>query len=247
MNSILDNTDTTDYLALIPENQRDPQALAKKGIHADNHIKVLEARLDELRKDYLKQTEDSQSRATLEDLVKKLETIPQQPASNTQPPVKEVREPTIDMNELDKRFDTRLQQYEAEKKAVENANLVRTKLKERFGDNYSPLVKQQIDELGWTADDFDNMARKSPTAVLRALGVDQQRSDNFQAPPRGTSSFGSGKPEIKKTWTYYQGLKKENPRLYHDPKTTNEMTEMAIRYGDDFYDGDYNRFGDLGR
>ena len=247
MNSILDNTDTTDYLALIPENQRDLPALAKKAVNADNHIKVLETRLDELRRDYLKQTEDSQMRATLEDLVKKLETTPQQPASNTQPPVKEVREPAMDMNELDKRLDARLQQYEAEKKALENANLVRTKLKERFGDNYSPAVKQQIDELGWTAEDFDANARKSPTAVLRALGVDQQRQDNFQTPPRGAPSFGSGKPEVKRTWTYYQGLKKENPKLYHDPKITNEMTEMAIRYGDDFYDGDYNRFGDLSR
>jgi hypothetical protein len=247
MASILDNVDTTDYMALIPENQRDPAALAKKAINADAHIKVLETRLDELRQDYLKVNDDSQTRAKLEDLIKRLENPVQQPASNSQPHVNEVREPQIDMNEIDKRLESKLQQFEAEKKALENANTVRAKLKERYGENYSPVVKQQIDELGWTADDFDQMARKSPTAVLRALGADQIRTDGIQAPPRGQTSFGSGKPEAKKTWTYYQALKKENPRIYHDPKTTNEMTEMAIRYGDDFYDGDYNRFGDLGR
>lgn len=247
MNSILDNTDATDYLALIPENQRDPVALAKKAVNADAHIKVLETRLDELRNDYLKVNEDAQTRAKLEDLITRLENPVRQTTSNTQPTVNEVREPTIDMNDLDKRMDARLQQFEAEKKATENANLVRARLKERFGDNYSPLVKQQIDELGWTADDFDQMARKSPTAVLRALGADQTRSDGFQTPPRGQPSFGSGKPEVKKTWSYYQGLKKDNPALYKTNNIANEMTEMALRYGDDFYDGDYNRFGDLGR
>ncbi len=246
MDSLLDNTDAVkSYLELMPETLRDPEALAKKAYNADAHIKTLETRLDELRTDYLKVNDDAQTRAKLEDLIKRLENPSiQQPASNSNP-VNEVREPQLDMNALDKRMEQKLQQFEAEKKALENANAVRAKLKERFGDNYSGTVKQHIDELGWSVEDFDAMSRKSPTAVLRALGVDQTRSGDFSTPPRGQSSFGSGKPEVKKTWAYYQALKKEKPDLYRDPKTANEMTEMAVRYGDDFYDGDYNRFGDL--
>jgi hypothetical protein len=246
---ILDLTDNKKYLDLMPESQRDPEALAKAKFNADAHIKNLEMRLDELRQDYLKVSADSQTRAKLEDLIRQMEGKQQlsresQLASSEQPSAKEVQEkPTIDFNEVDRHLANRLQQYEVEKKHAENAAFVKNKLKERFGDNYSDSVNQQITDLGLTAEDFNALARKSPAALLKTLGVDNIPRETYQAPPRGSSGF-NPKIEPKKTWAYFQKLKQENPNLYRDPKTTNEMTAAALELGEAFMDGDFKRYGD---
>lgn len=238
--NILDPQDTIkSYLELMPETQRDPEALAKAKYHADTHIKTLEARMDELRSDYLKEHTENQARAKLEDQIKILE---QQLASNEQPSVKEVIEkPTIDLDELDKRFDQKLQDYEVTKRQQDNANFVKNKLKERFGDNYPTVVNQQINDLGLSTEDFNALARKSPAALLKTLGVEETSKERYQNPIRGTSGF-SPKVEPKRTWSYYQSMKKENPRLYHDPKITTQMEHDAMELGDAFMDGDFNKF-----
>lgn len=245
MDNILDLQDENkDYLSeLVGEGKKykDPQDLAKAYYHADRTIEVFKPRMDELREENTKLQKDALERARLEELINKFESITPPAVSNT--PAREDVKPTIDLNELDARFDARITQREVERQRVQNAFEVQAKLKERFGDQYSRVVREQIADLGWTEDEFNQQARRSPKATLRALGADQTPTESFQAPVRGQSSFGS-KAEPKKTWTYYQDLKRTNPKLYHDPKITNEMIAMAERLGDAFKDGDYARFND---
>jgi hypothetical protein len=239
--AILDNTDTAEpksYLELMPENLRDPEALAKKAYNADIHIRNLETKSDELRTDYLKEREENQTRAKLEDLVKVLQEERQ--SGYTQSPVTESK-PALDMTQIDTLLSRKVQEgltaYETANRERDNVNVVVSKLKERFGDNYTGVVKQQITELGLSNDDFEALAKKSPATILKTLGVDD-KPQTFQAPPRTSSQF-TPKGQQQKTWSYYQNLKKENPRLYHNSRTTNEMTQMAEQLGDAFYDGDF--------
>lgn len=242
--NILDQQDEIkDYLVLMPENQRDPQALAKKAYHADTHIKMLEAANDELRRDYLKERETNQTRAKLEDVLKQLESKQQLTSSEQSSGERSQEKPTIDLDEIDKRMSSKIVEYETAKKQQENANLVRSKLKERFGDNYSTAVKQHLDTLELSEEDFNAMARKSPAALFRTLGLDEVRRDTFQAPPRGNISF-NPKPETNKPWSYWKNYNKEHPGAFKDPKVTNEMTAAAIQLGDAFYDSDFGKYGD---
>lgn len=246
MNNILDTEDETkDYLSeLVGEGKkyRDPSELAKAYYHADRTIEVFKPRMDELREENTKLHKDALERARLEDLITKFESLTPPADSNT--PAREETKPAIDLNALDERFDARITQREIAKQQAENAATVQAKLKERFGDQYSRIVREQIADLGWTEDEFNQQARRSPKATLRALGADAQPTESFQAPVRGQSSFGQ-KAQPKETWSFFQELKKTNPTLYRDPKTTNRMIAAQERLGAEFFDGDYNKYGDL--
>lgn len=221
---------------------RDNEALAKGKYMADMHIKMLERRMDELRAEYVKEQSENQTRAKLEDLIKTLET---RPASSEQPQAKEVPDtsPKFDLSELDKMMSQKLEQglsaYEIANRQRQNTTSVVSKLKERFGDNYQPIVKQQIQSLGMTEEMFNQMVKDAPQALLKTLGIGDQ-PESFQAPARSSSSFSFKGPQ-KRTWSYYQDMKKKNPRLYLEPKTLIQMEKDALELGEAFGDGDFNR------
>jgi hypothetical protein len=116
---------------------------------------------------------------------------------------------------------------------------VRTRLTEQFGDNYAPAVRKRITDLGLTPERFTQWSKEAPQAVLNALGATPNTRESFQAPPQSNRTF---KPvtEQKRTWATYQELKKSNPKLYHDPKTMNQMLEDAEALGAEFEDGDFH-------
>ena len=90
------------------------------------------------------------------------------------------------------------------------------------------------------------MARKRPKALLKILGVDREpRQDSFQSPPQNQRRSDGFAPRgaQKRTWAYYQELKKANPQLYFDPKIAVQMQKDAIELGEVFRDGDYYRTG----
>ncbi len=242
--NILDTEDNPnrDYLAELvgPSGKyKDEKELGKAYYHADTHIKTLERKIDDLTADYLKVSEDNQKRATLEEVVRRLE---ERSKTNSETPLGESKteKPILDLTEIDKRVAQQVQAIDLDRRQTENANLVRSKLKERYGDNFSAAVKQQITDLGITEEEFNALARRTPSLILKTLGADETPRDTFQSPPRNSNMF-APKGAQKKTWSYWQTLKKENPKMYLDPQITNEMTQAAVELGDAFYDGDWER------
>jgi hypothetical protein len=234
-----------DYLnELVGDNKKfkSPEELARGKWEADNYVKTLEGKLDELRSDFLKEREENVSRANLEQLIRRLETAQTQP-SNTQPEVRDVNTPQqIDSKQIESLVSTKIQEFELSKKQTDNFNTVKSKLIEQFGNNYQVKLKEQIETLGLSEDDANALARKSPAAFLRTLGMDQPTQQNtFQAPPRSDvrSNF-QPTGAAKRTWSYYQQMKKDNPKAYYDPKTNIQMHNDAVALGDSFQDGDYN-------
>lgn len=253
MNSLTDpNTNTNidqsidenkNYLAdLVGEGKKfkSPEDLAKGKFISDEYIKTLERGRDELRQDYLRLKEDYESRAKLEELVDQL-SKPTQPAPvNTSPPVNEpVQQPAFDPKQIESLVSQKLVEHEKTKRQTENFNLVRSKLEERFGPNYQSTLTSQIQELGITKEFVDDLARNHPQVLFKTLGMDQ-RQEPFQAPVRSQQSF-MPTGEKKRTWAYYQQMRKDNPKLYHDPKTVVQMHNDAIKLGSEFEDGDFNQ------
>lgn len=231
-----------DYLKeLVGDNKKfkTVEDLARGKFEADQYIEILKKRSDDFLDDYLQLRDESIAKARLQ------EYQPEPQSSNNPPPVKEEK-PAIDPNELDTFVTRKIRENEAAKKQQDNFRLVETKLRERFGDNFSSVLKQESQKLKMDTETVNNLARNQPEVLLRLVGADQQPGqDLFQTPPRSsqrTDNFAPRGPE-KRTWSYYQNMKKVNPELYKDRKTAVQMTKDAVELGDAFRDGNYYQRG----
>lgn len=226
----------TNYLELVPENQRDPEALAKKAYHADMHIRNLEKRQDDFREMILNKDKDLENRAKLEDLIRQLETARQQSASNTSSSVNENQPKTISPEQVETLVSNKILEIDKTRKEQENFQTVKAKLTERFGSNYQSVLSEQIRNLGITEQQADIMARNSPNVLIKALGLDQQPTrEGFQSPPQSSSTF-RPKGAQKRTLAYYEEMKKANPKLYLDRKTLIQMDKDSQELGEAFFD-----------
>ncbi len=223
---------------------KSPEELAKGKATADHYIKTLETKLDELRNDYLAEKANSTATAKLQELIDQYEK--KQLASNDTPLVNEVKnQPQFDPSMLDELVTKKIQETDRFKTEQSNYNTVQNKLKEQFGSNYGTVVKEQADTLGLTGDEVEAWARKSPEAFFRIMGLNQPKQETFQAPPRSAQRNDNFAPQgaQKRTWSYYQNMKKTNPALYHDPKINVQMEKDALELGSAFEDGDFHKYG----
>jgi hypothetical protein len=222
-----------------------PEDLAKGKYLADEYINTLNRRDDQLRADYLRVMEENKARASLDERINQLLELQKTTSSeNTQ--AKEVEtKPVIDTQKIEDLVSKSIQQHEAVKTETQNFNFVMNKLKEKYGANYQTTLNQQIDDLGLSKDMVNEFAKKSPKALLKTLGLDEQVvPDLFQTPPRSNSGTFAPTGAKRKTWSYYQELKKTNPKLYYDPKIAVEMHNQHSALGKEFEDGDFRIYGD---
>lgn len=251
MNSLFDqNDDVTQQLdqnknyleELVGEGKKfkTNEDLARGKAEADLYIQTVNRRADELRQDYLKLRDEANAQAKLQELIDRLENSnnrqpPQLPEDNLE------RQPTFDPNKLDSLIEEKILKTEAARKATTNYNQVQTKLKEQFGNNYQSILQEQMNKLDLTIEDINSLARKSPTAFFNTLGLNQSQQESLLTPPRSSQSTGF-KPQSKekRTWSYYENLRKANPKLYYDPKIANQMHDDAIALGQEFQDGDFH-------
>lgn len=229
--TLLDNSevDETKYKSL------DKEALEKKAAHADQHIATLERRLDELRNDYLSEREQNVTRAKLEELIAKIDQ--KQLTSSETPETKEVIQPELRPEQLQSLVTQEIQRHEVSRKQEQNLETVKAKLVEKLGNNYQTIYKDRLSALGLTAEFADSLAKTSPTAFINTLGLNETRREGFDTPPANTSFLAPKTPE-KRTYSYYQKMRRENPKLYYDPKIANEMDKMSQQLGEAFFDVD---------
>lgn len=221
-------------------------AVARGKWEADQTVSFRNQRMDELKADYLRLKEDYDSRAKLEEVETRLMdqlTNRQLTSSDNTKAKEDVKQPAIDPNEIKSIFANEYQAQKRAEKESENFNQVRSKLKEKFGDNYPRVLQEQIDTLGLTKEFVDDLARKHPTVLFKTLGLDQEQTkETFQSPiqsNRRNDNFAPSAPK-QRTWSYYQDLKRKDPKEYLNQKTQVQMQQDAINLGDAFKDGDYN-------
>jgi hypothetical protein len=235
MNLLEGGDQTVDMRAELEAKWKDKPAeeLLKAKVDSDLYIKTLEARTDEIRKDYLKMQEELQNRASLEDLKKQLQELRTQ--SSEQPTAKIEAAPTLDKNELRSLISNELSAAKQQEREIENFNLVLNKVKEKYGNNYQATLTEQIQELGLTPEKLNERARTEPKLLLKALGLDtQQARETFSPPPKSNQRNDNFAPKgtPKRDYNYYQELKKTNPKLYLDKQIAVQMHNDVLEMGE---------------
>jgi hypothetical protein len=234
-----DQVDTIDpnkeYLPeLVGEGKKykDPEALAKSRLYADEHIRNLEAEKAELLEDHLKLREEYNKALNLQELLDRLEAK-QSTVDYTNQNTENNREP-LKMDELENFLETKLNARDAKRREEENAQIVQRKLEEHFGSDFNRHLKSQAESLGMTAEEVNKMARTNPKAFER-LFLATPTTDLFQAPPASTQRSTTFAPSTtKRDWKYYEKMKVDQPDVYWQPKTQQQMVADAKALGDAF-------------
>lgn len=222
---------------------KSPEDLARGKAESDLYIRTLLRQKDELVADVTTLREKYNARESLEDLADQLRTqMTTSPPQNT-PPGSEDSRPAFKPEELDSLVSNKIEQYNVQQKERNNFNTVQAKLKEIYGPNFANSLEKQINNLGLSIDDANALAKKSPSAFFKTFGLDEQKTgDGFQSPPRNQRSDTFAPATQKRTWSYYQNLKRTNPTEWSNPKTQVQMHEDYIRLGKEFEDGDFTAY-----
>mgnify|MGYP006940498301 CR=1 FL=1 len=209
------------------------ELLAAKA-ESDIYINTLTARLDDLRKDYLELRDQQQTGAQLKEFLDRMENRSSEPNTQQITPQSEVQ-PGIKPEEIQDLVAKEIARNNQLSRQTKNFSDMQAKLRETFGDNYEASYKQRLDTLGLSPEFADDLARNHPTVFMKTLELDARPTQQIPNPIRNTQRPTTFAPQTpKRDWNYYQNLKKENPRLYLDPKIAIQMHEDAMALGDDF-------------
>lgn len=252
--SLLDQTEdnqeldpNTDYLKLLtgPGGKfydEDPQValqkMAKGKYLGDIHAKTLESRMDELREDYVKASAEAKAAKRMEELLDRLDNTNTDLTSRNNTQSNEDNKTAFNPEQLKSLVSTEVQQLKAQERSEQNFNLVMDKVREQYGDKFSSVLSEQAKELDMSEDEVNSLARRNPKAFIKTFGLGEQREmETFQTPPQSSTRQSSFSPKIqRRTYGYYQNLRKENPNLYYDPKIAVQMDKDSQALGEDFFD-----------
>lgn len=216
--------------ALNKWKDKSQEELLKKAVEADLHISTIEREKAEQYSMYKQLYEESQTKASLQTLIDQMKQ--EKEIQVALPQANEVKEPVMDVNKMKDFFKEEISSYELQKREVDNFGKVQSKLKEKYGDSYASVLKDQYDQLQLSNEDMNALAKKSPEAYFRMLGLNDQPRDGYQAAPRSSQRNDSFAPKVeKRDYWYYQNLKKTNPMLYLDPKISQQMEKDAQALG----------------
>ncbi len=241
-----------DYFSeLVGEGKKfkDEKALARGKYEADQTIEHFKKIQDEMRKDLLEAQAREKAGATLQEIYDRLDKSQKTNSEHTSSTQNVNTNPTsLTPDEVKNLSRKEYLQLMAEQKEKENFDKVQVKLRERLGPNFQTTLNEQREALGLTTDEINAMAKRSPEVFFRTFGLNQQQQqDNFNAPPRNTQRSDSFAPRTeKRTWSWYQELKKKDPKAYWDPKTVTQRLRDAQDLGPAFDDGDANYWDRLG-
>ena len=222
---------------------KSPEELARAKMESDLYIKNLTRTQDEMRQDLLNSKAEIQARQRLEDLIDQLSKRQQQSdddIDNTRNDV-DRNTPAIKPEDIEKMVQQQMSSIERNKTEEANFKSVQAKLRERYGNDYANILSSQVHDLGYTAEEANRLARSHPDAFLKLFGVnDQRQPDLFQSPPQSSTRRDPGvQGREKRTWSFYQKMRKEQPDVYYDPKTQVQLHKDSVALGKEFEDGDW--------
>lgn len=212
----------------------DKEALLKKAIAADNHIKTLE----EEARNY---KEDSKTEQTLQEVLKRLDntynaSTNYTPTEEYQPSEQPSSGDQVSKEDILNLVNTSIEKKQKESLAKANVEKIRNELKRNWGDTYPQKLSDRAKELGVNQTFLESMAENYPDAFLNlVLPKSDSSNPNVHVPPsntRSTSSFSNTEGE---TYKSFKKMEQENPRLRHDPAFQRRKLNAAERLGDAFY------------
>lgn len=211
------------------------KAMAYGKFEADRTIEIRNRTEDQLRDDYKKLREEYNAGPKLKEVLDQIAALKQSPTLET--PTSNQDTSVFDETKATDIFKSLYQQTKAEEQAQANVRTVESKLQEAYGPDYSKVLKQKVSQLGLTEDFVNNLAKTHPQVLFKTLELDQRQGEGFQSPPSSTHRTDQFQGGPKRTWSYYEKMRKEDPTKYHDPKTKAQMTKDYQTLGNEFEDG----------
>lgn len=190
------------------------RAIAKGKVYGDRTLDHKNKEFDELREDFLKANANATAATKYDELKALLEARPDSnitPVSNT--------EQLLDPVKIEQLLDQKLTQRELKAKEEANMTVVETRLRERFGENAKSVMRDKMNTLGMTVDDLKFLAKRSPEAVLNALGVNTQQQETYQGAPSSSLRSDNFVPQADiRDAVYYEKMRREKPKEYFSEK-----------------------------
>lgn len=212
------------------EQWKDPQALAKGYLHAQERIKELEGLTKEVDKqDFAKQLlEQLQANKTPE-------PVPGAAATSNKDGSDTQDNTSLSPDDIQRLLDEKLSEREVQSKANANVAKVDAELVNRFGTEAGKTVQAKARELGLSLGKMQDIASESPDAFLRLIGEAPSKDNNSVAKGAVNTESFSTSNSGERDATYYAKLRRENRKLYMDPKTQKQMLTDRQRLGDKYY------------
>jgi hypothetical protein len=226
-----------DYLPeLVGEDKKfkDIQALARSKVEADNFIESLKKQNQEL-------TQELTSRLNMQDFLDQLKAQ-QQPgnppaAPSPTPATTETTESTaLRPEDIQAMLETTLTKREKERRTSENLGRVKAELQQKFGPSYAETVRRRAQELSVGEGFLNSLAAEAPAAFLSLIGEPQRQPSDPGTPPKSVfNTAGMPSGTQVRNYQFYSKLRRENPKMYFDPKTQMQMHKDASADPAGFY------------
>jgi hypothetical protein len=195
--------------------------LARSRLEADKFIETLKGEAAELRQHLAE-------RARIEELLDRLDAqkddrLPGDDNQNSQ--AKAGASPDIEQL-----IETKLTRREQERARQDNLNRVRTELEKLFGANYSERIEAKRIELGFSREEMNEIAGRSPKALLQ-LVTPKPAGTGYTPPPVSSASSdrlsSPGAPQPR-TMAWYEQIRKTDKEKYWSPEVQMQLHKDAI-------------------
>lgn len=231
------NDENKNYLEeLVGEGKkfRSVEDLAKGKAQSDRFIAQLQAEQEALRKEL-------NTRLTMEQALDQLrqgssannEESPggNQPSGSSDNPV------SLKPEDVERIIDQRVTQRETERIQQENLRTVKEALQASLGPEFPNKLKEIGDTLGMTADEMTALAKSKPKAFLALIGQQPaQKKESLFTPPSSSVQTAFKPANTERNKSYYDNLKKQNPKEYWTPRIQNQMHNDALRLQERFFE-----------
>jgi len=213
---------------------RSVEDLAKGKAQSDRFIAQLQAEQEQLR-------QELNTRLTMEQALDQLRQSPggnheESPGGN-QPSGSSENSPSLKPEDVERLIDQRVAAREAERVQQENLRTVKEALSASLGPEFPNKLKEIGDTLGMTADEMTAFAKSKPKAFLALIGQQPKTQQQSLFTPPSSSTQTAFKPvNTERTKSYYDNMKKADPKTYWTPKVQNQMHQDAIRLQERFFE-----------
>jgi hypothetical protein len=210
------------YNQLVGEGKKfkDNEALAKSKVESDAFIETLKAELKASREGSITKEEVDQR---LNEFTTKLNEQNKPNASRSQ------TDSALDADKIAEIVRNTITSTEQVKTAQQNITAAEKAIVAKYGDKTKEFLDSKAAELGMTRADFKDISAKSPSALLKIVGLDAPATANTgvtKGSVNTQASFNNTNPSAD-TWEYYQTLRKANPSKYYDSAIQLEIEQKV--------------------
>lgn len=190
------------------------QAIAKGKVYGDRTIEQRNKDFDDLREDFVKAQANATAATKYEELKALLEK-----RGNPDVDITPSLQPTaFDPSKIEELLEQKLTQREMKKREDDNMAVVETRLREYFGEDAKTVLRDKMNTLGMTADDLKFLAKRSPEAVINALGVNS-KPESYQGAPSSNLRSDNFVPQADiHDALYWEKMRREKPKEYFSEK-----------------------------